>query len=224
VIGGRLSGRPEAGIESRHLLSGFVICGVCGGSMHAITRTSGGRRTPRWTRTYYEALREEVLTPDLVEDVVARAIALWGERHAGLDTERRRLEAERRRVEQELGRFAEAIAAGARLPTLLDAMQDRERRRAELLAQLEHVDGLGRTLRPALTPELRASLRERLTAWSALLGSDPSEARPILRQLLVGRLTCQPRRRPEGRCYQFSATATFGGLLQGAVAGLVPPG
>ncbi len=40
VVGGRLGGRPEAGIESRHLLSGFVLCGACQGSMHAIQRTS----------------------------------------------------------------------------------------------------------------------------------------------------------------------------------------
>ena len=38
--GGKLWGRPEAGIEARHLLTGFVTCGACGGAMHAIKRTS----------------------------------------------------------------------------------------------------------------------------------------------------------------------------------------
>lgn len=38
--GGKLFGRPEAGLESRNLLAGFVTCGACGGSMHAIKRTS----------------------------------------------------------------------------------------------------------------------------------------------------------------------------------------
>jgi site-specific DNA recombinase len=38
--GGTLNGRPEAGIEARHLLTGFVTCGTCGGAMHAIKRTS----------------------------------------------------------------------------------------------------------------------------------------------------------------------------------------
>jgi site-specific DNA recombinase len=36
--GGKLGGRPE--LESRNLLSGFLVCGECGGSMHAIKRTS----------------------------------------------------------------------------------------------------------------------------------------------------------------------------------------
>ena len=44
--GGKLWGRPEAGIEAAHLLTGFVVCGFCGGAMHAIRRTSkrGGAR------------------------------------------------------------------------------------------------------------------------------------------------------------------------------------
>src|SRR5262245_45354608 len=38
--GGQLNGRPEAGIESRNLMSGFMVCGKCGGALHAIKRTS----------------------------------------------------------------------------------------------------------------------------------------------------------------------------------------
>jgi hypothetical protein len=157
VVGGRLGGRPEAGIESRHLLGGFVLCGACGGSMHAITRTSrrggphvyylcngwrvNGTCSNNWSlplpaldAAVVAALREDVLTPDLVDDVVARAAELWSERHATLDTQRRGLEAELRRVGRELGRLTEAVAGGEALPTLLDAIRARERRRADLLA------------------------------------------------------------------------------------------
>lgn len=247
----RPGGRPEAGLESAHLLSGFVVCGRCQGAMHAITRTSGGRRTPRWTRTYYlcngwrvngtcdnraalprdrldeavlAALEDDVLTPDLVDDVIRRALALWGERHADLEAEQRRVAAELRRVERELQRCTDAIAAGgATLPSLLEALQVRERRRGELLAQLEHLDGLSRTVRPTLPIELRATLRERLLAWGTLLRSHPQEARPILRQLLVGRLVVHPHQAPDGWWWEFEAAATYGGLLAGVV-GLVPPG
>jgi DNA invertase Pin-like site-specific DNA recombinase len=245
VIGGRLGGRPEAGIESRHLLSGFVLCGVCMGSMHAIRRTSR-RGAPRiyyvcngwrvdgtcrnaWSlplpdldAAVVAALREDVLTPDLVDDVAARAVELWGQQHAGLDARRRGLEGELRRVERELGRFTEAIASGEAPPTILEAMRARERRRGDLTAQLEHVDGLERTARPAMTAALRADLRGRLESWDALLRSNPIEARPVLRRLLVGRLT--PRQLPAGRFYEFSGTATYGELLAGVVGGLVPPG
>jgi hypothetical protein len=71
---------------------------------------------------------------------------------------------------------------------------------------------------------MRADLGARLEGWDALLRRNPVEARPILRQLLVGRLVLTPRQLPEGRFYEFSATATYGELLSGVVGGLVPPG
>jgi hypothetical protein len=149
---------------------------------------------------------------------------LWGQQHAGLDARRRGLEGEIRRVERELGRFTEAIASGEAPPTILEAMRARERRRGDLTAQLEHVDGLERTARPTMTAALRADLRGRLESWDALLRSNPIEARPVLRRLLVGRLVLTPRQLPAGRFYEFSGTATYGELLAGVVGGLVPPG
>jgi hypothetical protein len=156
------------------------------------------------------ALREEVLTPDLVADVVTQAVTLAGEQHAALDARRLTLERELRRVERELGRFTEAIAAGEALPTLLEAIRSREGRRRDLRAQLEHVDALGRAQRPAMTATLRAKLRTRLREWNDLLLGNPQEARPVLRGLLAGRLVLRPQHRAGGRFYEFSATATTG--------------
>jgi len=77
-----------------------------------------------------------------------------------------------------------------------------------------------------MTPDLRARLRDRLATWEALLKGHPTDARQILRLLLAGRLTLTPTARPEGRFYEFTATATYGRVLAGlvAVVGLVPPG
>ena len=75
-----------------------------------------------------------------------------------------------------------------------------------------------------MTPEIRATLRARLADWQGPLRGNPLEARPILRQLVVGRITLYPRVRPAGRFYELAATTTYGGLLSGVVAGLVPPG
>jgi site-specific DNA recombinase len=248
VVGGRLGGRPDAGIESRYLLGGFVLCGVCEGSMHAIKRTSrrgaprvyyvcnGWRvngtcqnawslRLPDLDAAVLTALEEDVLTPDLIDDVIARTVELWDEQRAGLGTRQATLERELRQVERALGRYGDAVAAaGEPLPSLRDRLRAGERRRAELLAQLEHLDGLGRAARPGMSAELKGMLRERLTAWGTLLRSNPLEARPILRQLLVGRLVLTPRELPAGRFYEFTATATYGALVSGVVAGLVPPG
>ena len=38
--GGRLNGKPESGLESKYLLSGFLKCGLCGGTMAVNKRTS----------------------------------------------------------------------------------------------------------------------------------------------------------------------------------------
>jgi site-specific DNA recombinase len=40
--GGKLWGRPEHGHESRYLLTGFSMCGVCGGGFSVRTRAGGG--------------------------------------------------------------------------------------------------------------------------------------------------------------------------------------
>lgn len=188
VIGGRLRGRPEAGIESRHLLSSFVLCGACEGSMHAIKRTSR-RGRPRvyyvcngwrvngtcrnsWSLPLLDldsavlgALREDVLTADFVEDVVSRAVELSAKQHDGIRARRRVLEADLCRVEAELGRLADKVAIGDPLPTLMDAMRAREQRRADIKGQLEHLDGLARAARPAMTNG--AAGRPSSPAWRA---------------------------------------------------------
>jgi DNA invertase Pin-like site-specific DNA recombinase len=179
VAGGKVAPRIY------YVCHGWRVDGTC--------RNAWSLPLPDLDAAVVAALREDVLTPDLVDDVTARAVELWGEQHAGLDARRRGLEGELRRVERELGRFTEAIASGEAPPTILEAMRARERRRGDLTAQLEHVDGLERTARPTMTAALRADLRGRLESWDALLRSNPIEARPVLRQLLVGRLVCTPR-------------------------------
>lgn len=42
-LNGQLIGRPESGIESKYLLTGFLTCGACGYGMHATRRTDGSR-------------------------------------------------------------------------------------------------------------------------------------------------------------------------------------
>jgi hypothetical protein len=97
--GRKLYGRPEGGLGAKHILSGFVVCGECLGGRHAIRRTSQRGRP----RVYYmcinhrvnhacthaltvhvsalddavlTVLRRDVLTSDIVEATVERAVAL----------------------------------------------------------------------------------------------------------------------------------------------------
>jgi hypothetical protein len=77
-----------------------------------------------------------VLTPDLVDDVVTRAIEMSSKQKDALGLRQQALEVDLRRVETELGRLTEVIAAGEASPTILEATRARERRRADLEGRL----------------------------------------------------------------------------------------
>jgi hypothetical protein len=145
------------------------------------------------------ALKADVLTADVVETVVTRTIELARlepDEHA----ERRlRLTSEAQRLADEVERLTEAIATGAASAALGGAVATRERQRADVLARLEHLDGLSRA--PEWGDGIRGKLRARLTDWHGRLGRQPAIARQILRKLLVGRLLLSPtRRRAPTRC------------------------
>lgn len=86
--------------------------------------------------------------------------------------------------------------AGGDLPSLTQAMRDRERRRAHLETELRGLDELARVSQidmEALERELTALLKN----WRALLAKHTPQARQILRKLLDGRLHAARRgRRP----------------------------
>ncbi len=239
--------RPDPALESRHLFGGLVRCGTCGGAMHAIKRTSR-RGTPRvyyvcngwrvdgtctngWSlplpdldAAMLAVLDEEVLTTTLLEDVLAQAVAEAAAQYATLDAQCQRLERDMKRVDRILDNFVSAIADGKPPARLMEKMREQEQHRATLAAQLQNVEARRRSTRPTVTPALKAMVRAVLAEWATLLRGEPSEARPILRRLLPGRLTLTPRETPEGRCYEITGTVTVDPLLEGAVAELVPPG
>lgn len=248
---GKLWGRPEAGLESKYLLSGLLVCGTCGGAMHATKRTSlrgapafyyvcwshrvrgelicaNSLSAPmaRLHEAVAHAFKRDVLTPPIIEAAITRAI----ERHlAGSGqaaTERHSILGELAKVETELGRFTEAIATGEALPTLLDTIKARERRRTDLKARLEHLEGLERAAGTWDRTKFTESLRGSLEDWRGILEGNPVPARQILRKLLIGRLTLSPTVREDGRYYEIAGQVSYGRLLTGiiGVQGLVPPG
>ena len=248
---GRLWGRPPGMRDSPYLLTGFAACSVCRGSMYLRKRTSYRRPEPQ---TYYgcmwhhlrgaracangltidmaradqavlEAFDRDVFARDLLRDAVARALELDRAGSGGGRDQREALEQRHRRLEQEIGRLTGALAQGAALASVLDALKTRERERAEVLAKLEHLDGRGRLSCRLEGRELRRALEERLADWQGLLRRRPMEARPILRRLIEGRLLFTPRETPEGRFYEITGKASYGRLLGGLVGSstVVPP-
>jgi len=152
----RLVGRAAAMTRMPYVVSTLLACAVCGGPMHATKRT-GQRAQPRH---YYvctahrvrgnaicpnalsapmegldgavaEALARDVLSPDLVADVVDYALATRERVGAGAVGRRVELEAELRRLDAELARYAEAIDKTDHIPALLEALRGRQWRRQE---------------------------------------------------------------------------------------------
>jgi DNA invertase Pin-like site-specific DNA recombinase len=237
---GRLVGRAASATRMPYLLSTLLECGRCRGPMHA-TRRTGRRARPRH---YYvctthrvrgdrlctngmsapmerldtallAGLGREILTPDLVDDVVQRAVELRQAVRRGRATAEQ-LQAERRRLDGELRRYAEAIAASGPLPSLLEAIETRERRRTEVDAQIRQRSH--RAAPEGHPDELRAVLLARLADWQALLERHPERAREtILRPLSAGRVILTPRTTDDGRFYDFEWKLSFGALVAGLI-------
>jgi hypothetical protein len=249
----RIAGRPEAGLESPYLLTGFLACAACGGSFLVRNRRSG--HAPFAVHSYYActyhrlrgarvcpngltvpmgaaneailgALGRQALAPEVVVAAIDQTIRRWEVGAALREPDHRAVQEALHRVESELCRLTEALAHGEAPPTILEAIRTRERQRAELQEQARH---LARpTARPSVTraAPLATVLRDRLTDWQGLLERNPREARPVLRELLVGRIVLTPRRDAGVPHYRFEGRVTYGPLLLGAIGAkeLVPPG
>jgi site-specific DNA recombinase len=216
TTGGRLHGRPPSGVESRYLLTGLATCGLCGGSLVVMSRTSGDQRKflYRCQHAYYRgpticanrrplamlqtneavlrSLEAALLTPAAVEAIVREVLAAMRPAEDTAVPRRAALRADLLLVEGEISRLTAAIARAPDLGSLLDALRATEQRRARLAAELAGLDSLGlvRTLDPAaLTPAILA----KLDVWAGLMERRVAQARQILRHLLVGRIAFTPQ-------------------------------
>lgn len=181
---GKLWGRPEAGLEAKYLLSGFVVCGVCGGAMHATKRTSlrGAPQLYYVCRTHrvrgdllcanamsapmtpldtdvLTTFERDVLTADVIDAVVRRAVEIEHAHPDDLAGQRESLQHRLRQTEAELGRFTDAIRQFGPLARLGEELRALERRRGELQAQLEHLDGLAKAATAWMPPPWPRSSR-----------------------------------------------------------------
>lgn len=170
--------------------------------------------------TILDEVGTRLLTPQKVTAAIRRAVARLA---TPADDRPRRtaLQREARDVEKELARYAEAVAHGGPIPALVTAMQERERRRAALEAELGQLEALERTATVVDEIALSAELRTLCEEWRDLLREDPPIAQQLLRQLLPERLTVT--RTPEG--IRIMGMATVGPLVAKVLrGGMVPPG
>jgi site-specific DNA recombinase len=233
--GGSSGHRRARDIESAYLLSGFARCAVCGGGFgvtggsHSSNRAhvygclayhkrgtavcGNGLRLPleRIDTAVLGTLAGDVLRPAVIHAVIAGVLDALEPKAVGRDVERSR--AELARVERELERLTDAIAAGGDLASLVTALQGRQARQHALTATIAAGEASAHVRLDRRTVEAR--VREKLSAWRALLTKHVQDGRQLLREVLAGPL----RFTPEGRTYRFEGDASIGRLLVG-VAGL----
>ncbi len=212
---GHAFGRPALGSPSPYLLTNFATCGCCGGTLKVRTRSHGRQRAKFYGCAGYhdrgrtvctngadipmadadaivlEALLDDVVTPDIIRAAVDRALAqLLGADDS--DSRRERLDAELAKLERERDRLVAAIASGGALDSLVEALREREQRRAALIAERQAIAAQ----RPATALDarrLRAALEARGAEWRQGLGGRlAAHVRPTVSQLLVGRVSFRP--------------------------------
>src|SRR5262249_26582695 len=103
---------------------------------------------------------------------------------------------ERAALTGELQRLTEALAAGGNLPTLLAAIQDREKRRSAIDRRLaaHRERGVGTSAPTVIEQELLAQLAD----WRTMLGEEVAWTRQIVQKLLVEKATFVPVTLPNG--------------------------
>ena len=166
------------------------------------------------------ALAGDVLTPDLVEDVVRTARELF-EATARSD-DRGQLRRDLDAVERQQARLTDALAAGADVPVLVERLRATERRRSELIASLE-------ARHPRRQPawrEIERRVRQSLTDWRSLLTGDVAQARQGFRQLLTAPIQFTPFVERGRRGLRFEGRVGLEAVLGGEVVtkGVSPRG
>jgi site-specific DNA recombinase len=242
--GGRLTGKPERGLmASSYLLSGMLVCGLCGGSLTGRTTRStsdqehryyvcGTHRTRGRTactnnlslnadaihNMIVTAFQNDVLTVERVERTVRGALEDQSEHPAQVEARRQALTQALEKVESELERLTNAIAGGADLKSVLEALKNRERERDDLRTKIEHTEGLAKAAAAWDSGAHGEALRAALADWHGLLDAEPVVARQILRKLLLGPIHVLPEQDDEGRwTFSFVAPATYDRAIYGII-------
>jgi hypothetical protein len=159
-----------------------------------------------------EALLEDVLKPDVIQDSVAEAVALVC--GPGRDEQpTRSVEREIAKLERERQNYIAAIGAGGQLSGLLDALRDRERRLTALRAQL--VTPRAQAGAAVDARRVQREISDLADEWRHVLADSPTQARPIISSLLKGRVTFAP---VEKRKWRVTGEGTLRGLFSSVLS------
>ena len=229
-MNGRLIGRPSgADVASPYLLSGIAECAECGGSLVAMTRSHGRQRMPFYGCLRYHKrgvhacrnglqIRQAVLDRAVLDvlagaldvgviaEAVAAAVAELRAGQADATIRRAAITGELATIAARERRLLDALADGdGTAAAIRTRLRDELGRRDSLTAELAHLE----TAAPVDVEALVRTATERAADLRGLLARNVAQARQVVRQLLEGRLVCQPFEDAEHRGYSFAATGTY---------------
>ncbi len=183
--------------RARHLLTGLVFCGDCGGGFAAVGRdylacsaargrgTCANRRSIRrhdLENVILDGLKERLMAPDLVAEFIAAFTQEINTVRAAADQTRKRQEQELAGVTRKLDGLIEAIAEGFRAESLQQKLAEFDARKIELKDLLAGPAPAPIRLHPNLAELYRRKVSE---LEAALVDPDiRDEALAILRPLI----------------------------------------
>ena len=203
----RCDTRPDARVRPcdrrrpRYLLSGLIVCGACGGRYTKISaelfgcaaaRNKGAAvcdnlrnvRRDRVEGMVLDALRHELMDPDLFREFCAEFTRELNRLQSGESTRRDRLVTELAQIERRLRRMVDAIAEGVPARTLKDELLALERRQEELRAEL---DAAREPTTTRLHPNLAELYRQKVAALHAALEDETTARRGVRADPLADR-------------------------------------
>jgi len=234
-------GRP-AGLLSRYhrLLSGFLVCAECGGKLMIISTKPVPRygcathfnrgtcsnklliRKDELEERLLSGIQAEVLNPEAVDYALRQFEHELDEQLRGMFGQ---VDAVRRRkveLEAELARLTQAVAMGGNLPSLIEAIAEREKELKEIAGRLvgSEPDSIKASLRG-----LREFVLSRLASVRKALDSDPEEARKALARHIPEPIVMKPEAghyvaRGEWEYVGLSAEMVAGAGFEPATSGL----
>jgi site-specific DNA recombinase len=249
ATGGQLYGKPGAGAEGKHLLSGLLRCAVCGGNMFLNKKTGRrGRPTTYFTCSNHRAGRGLAAGPctndrsvplvELTEGVVAELKKLLLEpmelvKALSAEITRRQAQPEAMRAQREeaqtkvarlkaaVENLSTAIEEGGQIKNLVERLAAREAELRDAQAALEHLDGLEIGTEPLDEVALLEELVTTIKALRDNLDGDPARGRQVVKRLLQTPIDVGPDE-TGGWSFKFRASFLDAPLDLAAPDGTVP--
>ena len=203
--------------DSKYLLTGFVRCASCGGSITVVSRAHGQQRAyfygclTNWKRGPTICRNDLILPIGRVDDAVLKAIAgdvlrpavvsaiidgfLDQLLPANVETRVDDLHRELRVLDTKIQHLTAAVEQGAAaLPSIIARLAERQQEREALVAAI----GSAQTMRQIYVDRagIEATVQRAVADWRGLLGGSVADGRQLLREVLEAPLRFTPEGRP----------------------------